>query len=102
LAVPGCPIDALQVALADAPMLTRDLLHGLLRLLRSEELDLFGELGQVLELRLPQPPYGLDEALPPARRDISAGRFRVTRRGMRYRGVLLSRAWVRPMEDRSS
>ena len=99
LAIPGSPTEAAEGAIRDAPLMARDLLHGLLRLLRSQELDLFGEPGQVMDLRLPHPHYGLDEALPPARQDISAGRFRVSRRGLRYRGVLLSRAWVRPLEE---
>jgi hypothetical protein len=99
LAVPGSPTEAAEAALRDAPVLAGDLLHGLLRLLRSPELELFGEPGQVMDLRLPHPHYGLDEALPPARQDISAGRFRLSRRGLRYRGVLLSRAQVRPLEE---
>jgi hypothetical protein len=100
LTVPGCPADTTERALLDTPVLARDLLHGFLCLLRSPDLELFGELGQEIDLRLPHPQYCLDEVLPPARQDISFGRFRICRRGLRYRGVLLSRASVRPLEDR--
>ena len=95
----GCPADVAEAAVCNAPEIARDLLYCVLRLLRSPELEIFGELGQVIDVRLPHPHYCLDDAVPPARRDMSIGPFYLSRRGLRYCGSLISRALVRPLKE---
>lgn len=93
------PLAAIEQAMDGDSVLAQDILHAVARLLLgSPEIELFGDPTQEVELMLPNPDYCLDEAVPPALRDISRGRFRVNRRGIRLRGMLLAPATVVPIQ----
>jgi hypothetical protein len=98
--IPGDPATALATAAVGASELVRDLVHAINMLLQSAEFEWLGEPGQVLTVELPKAGYCLDAGVPPAHGDTSSGRFRVVRRGVRLRGiVLVPTALVPAVED---
>jgi hypothetical protein len=101
LDLPDDPGEAVARAQARfrAPSLARDLLHAVGALIRSDAVEWVGRPAQVVDLRLPHPDYRLDGAVVAGGRDLSRGRFRVLRRGLRYKGVLLTPAAVAPLEE---
>jgi hypothetical protein len=95
---PEDPADGVQRALDGEPALSRDLLYALLSALHAAGLEFYGRPDDVVELSLPHAEFVLDETVPPAPRDLSRGRFRVCRRGVRVNGRVLGPATVVPLD----
>lgn len=95
LIVPDEPAEALDDAAASADGLARDLVLACRTLLCSGSVELIGSPGELLELALPCSDFQL-EGPAGSGRDISRGRFRVMRRGIRYLGNVVLPAKVAP------
>jgi hypothetical protein len=95
---PEDPADGVQRALDGEAALSRDLLYALLSALHAAGLEFYGRPDDVVELSLPHAEFVLDETVPPAPRDLSRGRFRVCRRGVRVNGRVLGPATVVPLD----
>jgi hypothetical protein len=96
LVVPDDPVEALGNAAAMADGLARDLTLACRTLLRSGDVELIGNPGDLLELSLPCRDFQLEGAAMASGRDMSRGRFRVRRRGLRYLGTVVVPAKVSP------
>ena len=88
------PLEALEAAAASAEGLARDLTLACRTLLRSGDVELIGRVGEILELTLPCQDYQLERTGPMRGRDVSRGRFRVGRRGIRCYGSVVLPAKV--------
>ncbi len=97
LIAPDDPVEALENAAASADGLARDLTLACRTLLRSGAVELIGSPGDLVELSLPCRDFQLEGAAVATGRDISRGRFRVRRRGIRYLGTVVLPAKVSPL-----
>ncbi|MCP4545320.1 MAG: hypothetical protein GY835_02500 [bacterium] len=97
LIAPDDPVEALENAAASADGLARDLTLACRTLLRSGAVELIGSPGDLVELSLPCRDFQLEGAAVASGRDMSRGRFRVRRRGIRYLETVVLPAKVSPL-----
>lgn len=90
----GDPLAAVEAAAAGATGLARSLALALRTILHAPELELIGEPGTVLQVRLPSQDYRLQTVGDAGAPRGELARCRVSRRGIRYRSVVLAPALV--------
>lgn len=76
--------------------LAKEVLESWLRVVRHADLELFGILGEKMQLTLPDEDFELDLGLPVSNRDLSRGTFTLVCRGLRVRGHTVVTAKVVP------
>lgn len=94
LALRQDPIVALDAEIQPLPPLAAELLRAWKRLLRAGELELYGDPGSTLELKLPDRAWRIDAAPSLGGNTSLPGSCRVVRRGIRFRGRVLHAASV--------
>lgn len=88
------PAETIALAAVNTHGIGQALLSVLSSVLRSGEVELYGNLNETIRITLPHPDYVLDESA-----EGTSNLYRITQRGIRIRGIVVEPAYVAPLSD---